>query len=136
MKRVVCALCALALLVSACGKQPAESGSHESDPVGNTAPSETETGLPPESAPEEPAGIEPYSHVAVIGVDGAGAFFQKADTPNLDRILANGARTYRALSSNPTISAQCWGSMLTGVTPEYHRLNNTLIAERPYPADS
>ena len=53
-----------------------------------------------------------------------------------DLTVENGAVTYRALTSNPTISAQSWGSMLTGVVPECHRLTNSLIAERPYPADS
>ena len=56
-----------------------------------------------------------YSHVIVIGVDGAGAWFKDADTPNFDRIFAQGTVTYRALSSKPTISAECWGSMLIGV---------------------
>ena len=56
-----------------------------------------------------------YSHVIVIGVDGAGAWFKDADTPNFDRIFAKGAVTYRALSSKPTISAECWGLMLIGV---------------------
>ena len=80
--------------------------------------------------------MPPYSHVAVIGVDGAGAFFKDADMPVLSGILAEGAVTYRALTSNPTISAQSWGSLLTGVTPEFHRLSNSLISERPYPSDS
>ena len=33
------------------------------------------------------------SHVIVIGVDGAGSFFRQAETPNLDRIFARGAKT-------------------------------------------
>ena len=157
-KRVFCVLCALALLLNACGKMPVETAPTESTPPATATTPETEpapqSGNEPEAETEsrENAGseteprtgpeqerktiIEPYSHVAVIGVDGAGAFFKDADTPELDRIVENGAVTYRALTSNPTISAQSWGSMLTGVVPECHRLTNSLIAERPYPADS
>ena len=28
-----------------------------------------------------------YKHVVVLGVDGAGTFFSRTDTPNMDRIL-------------------------------------------------
>ena len=74
-----------------------------------------------------------YSHVIVIGVDGAGAWFKDADTPNFDRIFSDGATTYRALSSKPTISAECWGSMLIGVGPEVHKLTNRKVSVLPYP---
>ena len=77
-----------------------------------------------------------YSHVIVIGVDGAGTFFRQASTPNLDRIFAQGAVSYDVLTSNPTISGQCWGSMLTGVTPEMHGLTNGRVSSTPYPTDS
>lgn len=77
-----------------------------------------------------------YEHVIVIGIDGAGAFIREADTPNFDRIFENGAITYEALASNPTISAECWGSMLLGVGPEVHKLNNGIVSSVPYPVDS
>lgn len=77
-----------------------------------------------------------YSHVIVIGVDGAGAWFRNADTPNFDRIFSNGAVTYKALSSKPTISAECWGSMLIGVGPEVHGLTNKKVSRLPYPLHS
>ena len=77
-----------------------------------------------------------YEHVVVIGIDGAGAFVREADTPNFDRIFADGAVTYSALASNPTISAECWGSMLLGVGPEVHKLNNGIVSSTPYPVDS
>ena len=77
-----------------------------------------------------------YSHVVVVGIDGAGSFVQTADTPHFDRIFANGAVTYRALASNPTISAECWGSMLLGVGPEVHKLTNTIVSSTPYPVDA
>ena len=93
-------------------------------------PDEPET---PDDAGEESA---VYSHVVIIGVDGAGTFFRDADMPRLGEIFADGAVTYRCLTSDPTISAQCWGSLMTGVKPEIHRLSNSLISETPYPVDS
>ncbi len=74
-----------------------------------------------------------FSHVIVIGVDGAGAWFRSADTPYFDKIFSKGAVTYQALSSKPTISAECWGSMLIGVGPEVHRLTNKRVSLLPYP---
>ncbi|MBR3835936.1 MAG: alkaline phosphatase [Clostridia bacterium] len=77
-----------------------------------------------------------YSHVIVIGVDGAGSWFKDADTPNFDRIFKNGAVTYSALSSKPTISAECWGSMLIGTGPEVHGLTNEIVSTVPYDVNS
>ncbi len=74
-----------------------------------------------------------YSHIIVIGVDGAGAWFKDADTPFFDKIFKDGAVTYGALSSKPTISAECWGSMLIGVGPEIHKLTNNKVSVLPYP---
>ena len=77
-----------------------------------------------------------YSHVIVVGIDGAGAFVKDANTPNFDRIFSNGVVTYDALSSRPSISAECWGSMLLGVGPEIHKLTNGIVSSTPYPIDS
>lgn len=74
-----------------------------------------------------------FSHVIVIGVDGAGSWFKDADTPFFDKIFKEGAVTYKALSSKPTISAECWGSMLIGVGPEVHKLTNNKVSVLPYP---
>ncbi len=77
-----------------------------------------------------------YSHVMLIGVDGAGGYFKVANTPNFDRIFANGAVTFDALASNPTISAECWGAMILGIGPEVHKLTNENIEDHSYPLDS
>lgn len=77
-----------------------------------------------------------YRHVIVVGVDGAGRFFREADTPSFDRIFRDGSVTYRAYASNPSISAECWGSMLTGVSPKVHGLTNSVVAAEPYPENS
>lgn len=76
--------------------------------------------------------LKKYSHVIVIGVDGAGSWFREADTPCFDEIFKNGTVTYNALSSNPTISAECWGSILIGVGPEIHGLTNDIVSTVPY----
>ena len=55
---------------------------------------------------------KPYSHVIVVGIDGAGSFIKDADTPNFDRIFGKGAVTYGGYASFPSISAECWGSKL------------------------
>ena len=81
-------------------------------------------------------GAAPFRHVVVVGVDGAGGYFRDADTPNFERIFSGGAKTFHALASNPTISAECWGSMLLGVGPEVHGLTNEIVSSRPYPQDS
>ena len=76
------------------------------------------------------------AHVIVVGIDGAGSFIKAADTPHFDSIFANGAITFDALASRPSISAECWGSMLLGVGPEVHKLTNEIVAKTPYPLDS
>lgn len=81
-------------------------------------------------------GAPKIDHVIILGVDGGGAFFREADTPNLDRIFKAGALSYEVITSKPTISAQCWGSMLLGVVPEIHGLTNSIVSSNPYPVDS
>lgn len=79
--------------------------------------------------------MKTYSHVYLIGVDGAGNFFTKTDTPNIDRIFANGGYNHMVLTSDPTISAECWGSMLHGVTAQNHMLNNSIVSMCRLPDD-
>lgn len=74
--------------------------------------------------------------VFIIGLDGAGNFIKDTKTPNIHRLLENGVLTYSAQATFPTISAECWGSMLHGVTPEKHCLTNDVVASRNFPEDS
>ena len=46
-----------------------------------------------------------YKRVVIMGADGCGTFFLQANTPNLDKILANGSVSYNAVTSFPSISA-------------------------------
>ncbi len=66
-----------------------------------------------------------YKYVIVVGVDGAGSFFSKTETPNLDKIFEDGAITYETLTEIPSISAQNWGSILHGVKAGVHGCTNT-----------
>ena len=73
-----------------------------------------------------------FRYCAVVGIDGMGNFNRFANTPNLDRIFADGAKTDFALSMDPTISAQNWGAMLLGVAPVVHGLTNGYISQYEY----
>ena len=46
-----------------------------------------------------------YAHTAIIGIDGMGNFCKDTATPRMDEIFGDGARTVRAISLFPTISA-------------------------------
>lgn len=74
--------------------------------------------------------------VFILGIDGAGNFVQQAETPNLDTWLPRGAYTFDAKAEMPTISAECWGSVLHGVQPDKHGLNNEKAATLSYPSSS
>ena len=86
------------------------------------------------SGADEPISDE-YKYVAIIGVDGAGAFFQQAETPNIDAIFANGAVTYTCKTESPSYSAQCWASLMHGVEPSKHGVDGNTI-KTPYPSQS
>ncbi|MBR6920651.1 MAG: alkaline phosphatase family protein [Clostridia bacterium] len=73
-----------------------------------------------------------YEHVILIGIDGAGNFYRGADTPTIHRLMEEGAGDDYCLTSIPTDSAECWGSMLIGVYPEKHGMTNGTIDDTPY----
>lgn len=76
-----------------------------------------------------------YKYAAIIGVDGAGAWFTEEIAPSSYAIGQDGASGYDVQSCTPTISAQCWGTMLLGVQPEVHKLTNDYITENPTDPD-
>lgn len=76
-----------------------------------------------------------YKHVAVIGLDGMGVFNRLANTPCMDKIFANGAETYSARSLSPTSSAENWGAMLLGASPEIHAMANLMDRDLRNPGD-
>lgn len=74
--------------------------------------------------------------VFILGLDGAGNFVQQTETPRMDEFAKKGVVTYSAQTESPTISAECWGSVLHGVTPDKHGLTNEIAAAGPFPSDS
>ena len=68
-----------------------------------------------------------YKHTVLVGIDGMGNFNRFCNTPNMDRIFENYAKTYHALSMDPTISAENWASMLLGANPVVHKYTNSNI---------
>ena len=73
-----------------------------------------------------------YKHVVLVGIDGAGNFFKQAHTPAINKLFKEGAGTDMCLTSIPTISAECWGSMLIGVGPQTHGLTNGIVSSEEY----
>jgi arylsulfatase A-like enzyme len=67
------------------------------------------------------AQVSQVDHVVVIGVDGLSPDgIRKAKTPNLTRLMTEGAFTLRARGVMPTVSSPNWASMIMGAGPEQH----------------
>jgi predicted AlkP superfamily pyrophosphatase or phosphodiesterase len=71
-----------------------------------------------------------YEHVFIIGVDGAGAAFSQVDSPCFDAIFGDYAYRHDAHTETVTVSAQNWGSILTGVDYKTHGFTNTNLKLR------
>jgi hypothetical protein len=92
----------------------------------------------------------PYKRVVVIGIDGAGISVSKdapywenagsvketvgsrLDLPALRSIIENGAATYSAITTLPTVSSPNWGAMLNGVDYSKHQIDNTISGMNVY----
>lgn len=60
-------------------------------------------------------------HVVLVGLDGWGAYsVEKADMPNVKKLMAEGAYTLKKRSVLPSSSAVNWASMYMGAGPELH----------------
>jgi hypothetical protein len=74
--------------------------------------------LAPSSVPAQVPGVE---HVVIVGVDGLSPDgVRKAKTPNLGRMMKEGAYTLHARGVMPTVSSPNWASMIMGAGPEQH----------------
>lgn len=77
-----------------------------------------------------------YDHVIVCGIDGLGASWELVDSPNFDRIFADDAYRYNAHTEHLTVSAQNWGSILTGVAYDVHGFSNGWCEENERDSNS
>jgi predicted AlkP superfamily pyrophosphatase or phosphodiesterase len=60
-------------------------------------------------------------HVVIVGVDGLSPDgVQRAQAPNLARMMKEGAFTLHARGVMPTVSSPNWASMIMGAGPEQH----------------
>ncbi|MBR6940909.1 MAG: alkaline phosphatase [Clostridia bacterium] len=57
-----------------------------------------------------------YKHVFIIGIDGAGTFFEKDYMKNFHRIFKDGAVKYGVRTETKTDSGPNWNAILTGVS--------------------
>ncbi len=69
-----------------------------------------------------------YKHVFIIGIDGAGTFFEKDYMENFHRIFEDGAVKYGARTETKTDSGPNWTSILTGVSYFKHGAENGVVA--------
>ncbi len=75
------------------------------------------------------------NRVIIIGIDGAGNFIKDAETPRIHALLERGAYSYEAQTVFPSISAECWGSLLYGVGPDKHGINNDKASRETVPSN-
>lgn len=72
-----------------------------------------------------PSFAQEIKHVVVIGIDGMSPDgIQKAETPNMDALMENGAHTFHARNVLPTSSSPNWASMIMGAGPEQHGITS------------
>ncbi|MBR1891049.1 MAG: alkaline phosphatase family protein [Clostridia bacterium] len=86
------------------------------------------------AALKESGGV--YDHVVIFGVDGAGAYFDKIDSPGFDSVFKNkeldASVTYKALAQLPSNSGQNWGSMFHGTNTRKLNVDNEIVSTRKY----
>lgn len=71
------------------------------------------------------AQVPGVEHVVVIGVDGLSPEgLQKAETPRLDALIAEGAHSFTARAVLPTVSSPNWASILMGAGPVHHGITS------------
>lgn len=68
-----------------------------------------------------------YKHVFIIGIDGAGTYFQSDYMTNFHRIFKDGAVKYGARTETKTDSGPNWTSILTGVSYFKHGAENGVV---------
>jgi hypothetical protein len=107
---------------------PRPTATRTATPTPTATPTATET--PTETPTPAPAGV------LIISVDGLRPeAIQLAETPNLDRLIGQGAVSWRAQTILPSVTLPGHASMLSGSSPEVHGvLWNSYEPERGYVA--
>ena len=60
-------------------------------------------------------------HVIIIGVDGMSPDgVMKAQSPNMDSLMAHGSHSFECKAQLPTVSSPNWASIIMGVPPVAH----------------
>lgn len=73
--------------------------------------------------------------VLLIGIDGVRPdVLAEVETPNLDRLIAEGTFTDRARTGLPSVSGPGWSSFLIGVWPEKHGVTDNEFQGKRYDA--
>ncbi len=86
---------------------------------------------PPEAADTADPDVRPK--VLVIGIDGVRPdVLAEVETPNLDRLVAEGTFTDRARTGFPSVSGPGWSSFLIGVWPEKHGVTDNEFQGKRY----
>ncbi|MDX2285234.1 MAG: alkaline phosphatase family protein [Bacteroidia bacterium] len=79
----------------------------------------------PLSAAQAQQPPRPIRHVVMIGVDGMSPNgIRTANTPNLDRLMREGAWTFRARAVTPSVSSPNWASLIMGADVEQHGIHS------------
>ena len=73
-----------------------------------------------------------YKSVIILGIDGAGAFFQNSEMTIFNEIFKDGNIIYNMKAIPPTSSAQGWGSLFYGTAPDEHGIINQKISHQRY----
>lgn len=81
-----------------------------------------------------------YSHpeheknkVLLIGIDGIlPAALEKANTPNIDKLIADGCYTNKSQAAEITVSGPCWSAILTGTWTEKHNAVDNKFEDTHY----
>ena len=77
----------------------------------------------------------PYKTVIIIGMDGAGgSYVEAAETQSIDALKSSAdcAYTFKAHCELPSSSAQNWGALLHGVTPDKLKRDNGVICAQRF----
>ncbi len=75
----------------------------------------------------------PTKKVLVIGIDGVRPdVLAEVDTPNIDRLAAEGVLSNNARTGFPSVSGPGWSSFLIGVWPDKHGVTNNEFEGKRY----